>query len=183
MATRPFPRCSSANRRWSTRVSARYWRRCALSGRTGGGRHRPARTRRLPPHARGGPRDHRRRHRRIRQTHRRPPADARRPRRFNLGGPVNRAARRLWGAPVVVSTSLAANTAYLVDFAGSTELHMRQDATVDWSENLYDPDALGAGVGASDWARNLIRWRAEMRAGFVVKRAAGVVKIDLTQPV
>jgi HK97 family phage major capsid protein len=102
---------------------------------------------------------------------------------YYLGGPVNRAARRLWGTPVAVSTSLAANTAYLVDFAGSTELHLRQDPIVDWSENLYDPDALGAGVGASDWARNLIRWRAELRAGFVVKRPAGVVRIDLTQPV
>lgn len=80
-------------------------------------------------------------------------------------------------------TNELVTAAYLVDFAGSTELHLRQDATVDWSEALYDPDALGVGVGASDWARNLIRWRAALRAGFVVKRPAGVVRIDLTQPV
>lgn len=91
--------------------------------------------------------------------------------------PVQRASRRLWGVPVVLSTAATAGVGYLADFAGGSELHVREDAVIDWSENLYDPDALGAGIGASDFERNMIRFRCEGRFGLAVKRPAGVVKI------
>jgi len=93
--------------------------------------------------------------------------------------PVDRAARRLWGVPVALSTAATAGTAYLADFAGSTLLYVREEATLDWTEAMYDADALGAGVGASDWARNLIRYRCEGRFGFAVTRPPGIVKITL----
>lgn len=94
--------------------------------------------------------------------------------------PIDRMARRLWSIPVALSTSVAAGVGWLVDFAGSTVLKIREDATLDWSENTFDPDALGAGVGASDFERNMIRFRCEGRFGWAVTRPAGIVKVTLT---
>lgn len=98
----------------------------------------------------------------------------------NMPMPVDRVARRLWGVPVVLSTSVAVGTGYLADFTSSTRLHVREEAAVDWSENIWRPDALGTGVGASDFQRNLITFRCEMRAGLAVTRPTGVVQLDLT---
>lgn len=94
--------------------------------------------------------------------------------------PVDSSARRLWGIPVVSTPSAAQGTAWLADFQGSTKLYLREEVRLDWSENTYDPDALGDGVGASDFQLNYIRFRAEMRAGFAVTRPSGVVRIALT---
>lgn len=93
--------------------------------------------------------------------------------------PVDRAARRLWGLPVVVSNAVAAGTGYLADFAGSVELHMREEARIDWNEGSYDPNLLGAGQGASLFETNQLEFRCELRAGLAVTRPAGVVEIDL----
>jgi len=95
------------------------------------------------------------------------------------GVPVEAASRRLWGVPVVVSTSVAPNVAWLADWAGSTTLKIREDIAFSWSENMYDADALGAGVGASDFERNLIRFRCEGRFGFAVTRPSGAVKVTM----
>lgn len=92
--------------------------------------------------------------------------------------PVDRSQRRLWGVQVVTSTAVTAGGAYLVDFRGSTQLWERESVRVDWSENTYDPDGISAGVGASDFQRNMIRFRAEGRWGFAVTRPLGVVEID-----
>ena len=48
-------------------------------------------------------------------------------------------------------------------------------------ENVYDPNALGENEGASDFERNLVRFRGEGRWGFAVKRPRGVVKITLAR--
>lgn len=93
--------------------------------------------------------------------------------------PIERSARRLWGVPIVLSTAAAAGTAWLADFAGSAVLKIRQQAELSWSENLWRPDALGAGVGASDFERNMITFRCEGRFGFAVKRPLGIVKVAL----
>jgi HK97 family phage major capsid protein len=93
--------------------------------------------------------------------------------------PVDQAARRLWGIPVVSTPSCPAGVAYLADFLGSTKLYVREEANLSWSENTWDPDALGEGLGASDFARNLVRFRAEGRFGFAVTRPTGVVKVAL----
>lgn len=92
--------------------------------------------------------------------------------------PTNALTRRLYGVAVVVSTSIAAGTALLGDFRGSALLVMRQQARVDWSEGVFDP-TFEAGVGATDFERNLIRFRAEMRAKLAVTRATGFRTIDL----
>lgn len=88
--------------------------------------------------------------------------------------PLDRAKRRLWGLPVALSVGCPAGTGILADFSGSTYMWERESATVDWSENIYDSAA-----GVTDFVRNLIRFRAEMRAGFAVLRPVGVVEIAL----
>lgn len=93
--------------------------------------------------------------------------------------PVERAYRRLWSVPVVLCTSVTVGTGWLADFTGSTTLKVREEAAIDWSENTYDPNALGTGDGASDFERNMIRFRCEGRFGFAVTRPAGVVKVSL----
>jgi HK97 family phage major capsid protein len=93
--------------------------------------------------------------------------------------PIDSAARRLFGIPVVATPSCTPGVAWLADFTGSTKLYVREEARLDWSENTWDPDALGSGLGASDFARNLIRFRCEGRFGFAVTRPSGVVKISL----
>ncbi len=102
--------------------------------------------------------------------------------RFYYGGPqttVDRNARRLWGAPVVVTDAATAGTAYLADFS-QMRLQVRQDGVLDWSENVYDPNALGVGSGASDFERNMLRFRFEGRFGLEILRPSSIVEIDLT---
>ncbi|WP_435245869.1 phage major capsid protein [Streptomyces sp. NRRL F-5630] len=102
--------------------------------------------------------------------------------RFFYGGPqaaVNSSARRLWGAPVVVSDAATVGTAYLADFQ-QMKLQVRQDGTLDWSENIYDPNALGTGQGASDFERNMIRFRFEGRFGLEILRPSAIVEIALS---
>jgi HK97 family phage major capsid protein len=102
--------------------------------------------------------------------------------RFYYGGPqniVNQGARRLWGAPVVVSDAATLGTAYLADFR-QMKLQVRQDGVLDWSENVYDPNALGSGSGASDFERNMLRFRFEGRFGLEILRPSAIVEIDLT---
>lgn len=105
--------------------------------------------------------------------------------RFFSGGPftggstsapvVDRIRRKLWGHDVAVSNAIPAGTGWLVDWAGSTIMRERESVQVDWSENVYD-----SGSGKTDFERNLIRFRAEGRFGFLVTRPYGCVEIDLT---
>lgn len=96
--------------------------------------------------------------------------------------PVDRAARRLWGVPVALSTSAVVGTGWVADFAGSTELKLREEAVIDWSENLYSPDQFGAGQGGSLSHANQIVFRCELRAGLDVTRPIGLVKTTLNAP-
>ncbi|GAQ69690.1 phage capsid family protein [Streptomyces turgidiscabies] len=102
---------------------------------------------------------------------------------YYLGGPVQTVdvnARRLWGLPVVSTIAQTAGTAHLVNFRLATELQVVEDVRLDWSENVYDADALGTGVGASDFQRNMIRFRCEMDAGLKIFQPSAIVEIDLT---
>lgn len=102
---------------------------------------------------------------------------------YYLGGPVQTVevtSRRLWGLPVVTTTAQTAGVAHLVNFPIATELQVVEDVRLDWSENVYDPDALGSGQGASDFQRNMIRFRCEMDAGLKIFQPSAIVEIDLT---
>ncbi|WP_414944536.1 phage major capsid protein [Amycolatopsis sp. cmx-11-32] len=94
--------------------------------------------------------------------------------------PVDRAARRLWSLPVTLSTSVAVGTGWLADFAGSTVLKVREDASITWSENTHEKDLFGEGEDGNLFEANMIRFRCEGRFGFAVTRPAGIVKLDLS---
>ncbi|MFE1430375.1 phage major capsid protein [Streptomyces fungicidicus] len=101
---------------------------------------------------------------------------------FYYGGPqaaVNASARRLWSAPVVVSDAATTGSAILADFS-QMNLQVRQEGVLDWSENVYDPNALGAGSGATDFERNMLRFRFEGRFGLEILRPSAIVQVDLT---
>ncbi len=103
--------------------------------------------------------------------------------RFYYGGPdnaVDPASRRLWGAPVVTSLSQTVGVTHLVDWQAATHLHVLEDGVLDWLENMYDKDALGSGVSASDFERNVIRFRFEGRFGLETLRPSAIVEVDLT---
>ncbi|WP_173390923.1 phage major capsid protein [Actinomadura litoris] len=101
--------------------------------------------------------------------------------RFMLGNaPVDRAARRLWGVPVVLSEAVADNVAFLADFANATRLHVRQEGVLDWSENHYAADKFGASAPGSDFEGNMIKFRFEGRFGLDVLRPFSIVEVNLT---
>ena len=79
----------------------------------------------------------------------------------------------------MVSDADTTGIAYLADFSQML-LHIREEGRLDWSENIYDPNALGTGVGASDFQRNLLRFRFEGRFGLEIRRPSAIVEVDLT---
>lgn len=83
-------------------------------------------------------------------------------------GPVDVAAQRLWGVPVVTSTAIPVGTGVVADL-GDVVLVMREDVRVDVSENVDD-----------DFIKNQVRIRAEARAGIAYLRPLSTVEIDLT---
>ncbi|WP_138841355.1 phage major capsid protein [Rhodococcus pyridinivorans] len=80
--------------------------------------------------------------------------------------PIDRAARRLWGVQVVVSTAPGAGNALLLD-STSVELVTDGSISVEWSDAVSD-----------DFERNQKRVRVEGRFALDVFRPLGVVKID-----
>lgn len=92
--------------------------------------------------------------------------------------PVERAARRLWGVPVVVVSGDLEDQAVLLD-SSSVRLHIRTEAVLASSENMVIEDPDDPGEYISTFSTNQIQFRAEMRAGLEVSRPAGVVVIEL----
>jgi HK97 family phage major capsid protein len=84
--------------------------------------------------------------------------------------PVDRAAKRLWGMPVVVTTALSGANAYVFD-PGSVQLWERETVKIDWSEA-----PAGSVAGKAAFETNEIKFRAEGRWGFAVTRPDGVVQ-------
>lgn len=92
-------------------------------------------------------------------------------------GPVDRAAQRLWGLPVVVSAAMSIGQAVLGDFAGSARVYQREDVQISWSDGVFLPD--GAGGGSIGFQRNQLTMRAEERMGLAVTRPSAFVDIAL----
>ena len=82
--------------------------------------------------------------------------------------PVEAAARRLWGVPVVTSVKQAANDALLVS---SNAIQLLGDGSV----KTVTTNAMN-----DDFSRNQLRMRVESRFELAVTAPAGVVNIDLT---
>lgn len=93
---------------------------------------------------------------------------------------VDRAARRLWGIPVVTTTQQTQGTATLADFARAARLHVRQEGQMDWSENVWNPNQFGVGQPGTTFEANQIVFRFEGRFGLEITRPDAIVKVDLT---
>ena len=89
---------------------------------------------------------------------------------MNSGGasvPVDQAARRLWGQPVVLSNAQAVGTGVYAQ-RESVRMFANGAIKVEWN------------TSGDDFTHNLLRARCEGRFGFAVPRPLGVVKLDLT---
>ncbi|MDP8905502.1 MAG: phage major capsid protein [Chloroflexota bacterium] len=89
--------------------------------------------------------------------------------------PLDAMTRRLFGVTVLVTNATANGTAWLGAFRDGSYLEMRQEARIDWSEAGYNT---GPPI-TSDFERNLIRFRAEMRVGLAVTRPPAFVRITI----
>ncbi|MBF6233432.1 phage major capsid protein [Nocardia farcinica] len=85
---------------------------------------------------------------------------------LELGGPVDRAARKLWGVPVTLSLGLPASTGLLLDLSAVGLSTDGDGIDTSWSENVSD-----------DFAKNQLRARVEGRFELDVFQPLGVVKI------
>ncbi len=87
----------------------------------------------------------------------------------HIGLPYDPAARRLYGVPIVVSTSQTAAVAHVLARDAVAVDTDHSGVGVQWSENS----------NADDWSKNLIRARCEGRYGTSVYSPLGVVKAAL----
>lgn len=94
--------------------------------------------------------------------------------------PLDRTAKRLHGLPVVTSNAVADNTGILGDFRGASVLYRTGPIMVDWSDAIYRAD-LGDGNPGTDFERNMLTFRAELRARLALLRPAGFVQLDLAE--
>jgi HK97 family phage major capsid protein len=87
---------------------------------------------------------------------------------FDLNGPVDRAARKVWGTRVALSSTLPSGTALAFD---KSALSIDTDGAVktDWSNAVSD-----------DFARNQMRLRVESRFNLSVYSPAAVISIEMT---
>jgi hypothetical protein len=93
------------------------------------------------------------------------------------GTPVDRAARRLWSLPVLVSNAVTAGTALLGDFSGA-RLAVRSESRIDWQTAGSVDD--GAGGYYDMFDRNETKARAELRAVLEVLSVPKFIKVALT---
>lgn len=93
--------------------------------------------------------------------------------------PTERADRKLFGLPVLVTDAIDQATVLLGDFAGSALVYEREQTVVTYAENLWQPTAAG-GAGANTFATNQLVFRAESRLGLAVTRPAGFIEVDLS---
>lgn len=94
-------------------------------------------------------------------------------------GPIDRAAQRLWGLPVVAADVVPTGVGILGDFAGSARIYQREQALVTWSDAVYRP-AENGDPASTAFARNELVMRVEERVGLAILRPAAFTSLDLT---
>lgn len=85
---------------------------------------------------------------------------------LELGGPVDRAARKLWGVPVAVALGLPATTGLLLDLSAVALSTDTAGIETKWSENVSD-----------DFSKNQLRARVEGRFELDVFQPLGIAEI------
>jgi HK97 family phage major capsid protein len=89
--------------------------------------------------------------------------------------PVDSARMSVWGMRVVLSEGLDAGEAIVGQFtAEDIRLRVRETATIAVSEAMPD------GEGVPGFARNMVTYRAEMRAGLELRRPSSFVVVDVS---
>lgn len=83
-------------------------------------------------------------------------------------GPVDTAARKLWGLQVVETDKLPVNTSLVMDSQAATLNISTPGAQIEWS------------TIADDFAKNQVRCRAELRSDLAVEKPAAIVKAALS---
>lgn len=87
---------------------------------------------------------------------------------FDLGGPIDRAQRRVWGTQVVTSTGVPAGTAAALDLSAAAVDYDTAGIRVEWDKS-------------QGFTRNEVIGRVEGRFGLSVSQPNGIIKIDLTE--
>jgi HK97 family phage major capsid protein len=90
--------------------------------------------------------------------------------------PVDRANRKLWGLPVLVTPNVTENTAYLGAFKTALKLWEREGVTIDWSETFHTTDN---GADVTGFETNQIMFRCEGRFQLEVARPGAIVEVSL----
>lgn len=85
---------------------------------------------------------------------------------FDLGGPIDRAKRQVWGTQVVTSTGVPAGTAAALDLS-AVGIDTVRNVTVEWDKS-------------QGFSRNEVIGRVEGRFGLSVPQPNGIIKIALT---
>lgn len=96
--------------------------------------------------------------------------------------PLDSIQRRLHGFPVVVSNAVTAGTGILGDFRNYAVLYRTGPIRVDWTEAMYRTAAeMGDGSPGTDFARNMLTFRAELRANIAVLKPSAFLALDLLE--
>lgn len=84
--------------------------------------------------------------------------------------PVDVATRRLWGLPVAATSTVPVGKAWVLsEGSAHVRLHAQDPgAFIEW------------GMVGDDFAKNLVRARAEFRADLSVEKPGGIVNVSLT---
>lgn len=88
---------------------------------------------------------------------------------YTMGSPRDPSPASLWSLPVVLSPSLAAGTALVLDAVAGVALLDREDVNLAASQSDGD-----------NFSTNRVSLRAEMRAGLAVFAPSAVLSVDLT---
>lgn len=84
--------------------------------------------------------------------------------------PVERASRRLWGHPVVLSSAVTIGEGWLINSDAAAIAHDAQGVQIAWSTSHAD-----------DFIKNQVRARVEGRFDLAVYQPAGVIQLKLTE--
>lgn len=87
---------------------------------------------------------------------------------FDLGGPIDRAKRQVWGTQVVTSTGVPAGTAAALDLTAVAVDYDTAGIRTEWDKS-------------QGFTRNEVLCRVEGRFGLSVFQPNGVIEIDLTE--
>lgn len=95
--------------------------------------------------------------------------------------PVDRARRRLWGLPVVLTLGVPQGTGLVADWRTAVTLYEREGVRIDWSEAFIASLAAYDEEAYTGFQSNQVQFRAEGRWGLAIHRPGAIVEVDFTE--